>query len=250
MIQEKTIVVIAGTTESRAVIEQLLQDKEPKKIIATTATALGTQMLKEYGIEVREGKLTEVGFQQLFQEIKPSEVIDASHPFAVIVTKTVQGVCKTMKIPYKRIEREVSQYEYEKLIRVANIEEAIGYLNQEFLEETILLTTGSNTLKQYVEEVVRGQERIYARVLDCEYSRGVCKNVPLDPTHIFYQNPPFSQEDTRRAIVENGCTVMVTKDSGKTGGVDQKIEVAKQLGTFVILIERPREEQEEKGGSK
>lgn len=244
MKEKQVIVVIAGTTESRKVIEELLNDSMKKEIIATTATALGSEMLKDYKINIREGKLTEEGFTKLFQEVQPDCVIDASHPFAVIVTKTVQSVCNKMGISYKRIEREKLEYHYEKLIRVGNIDEAISCLNERFLDDTIFLTTGSNTLKQYVERVQNGAERIYARVIDCEYSRNLCKDVSLKQDHIFYETPPFFEEDTRKVLEGKKCTVLVTKDSGKAGGVDKKIEIAKQLGVAVILIERPKEETE------
>lgn len=245
MQKEQTVVVIAGTTESRTVIEHLLKEEQPKRIVATTATSLGSEMLKEYPITIREGKLTKEGFRKLFDDIKPDKVIDASHPFAVLVTQTVQTVCKERGVCYERVERKSIDYDYEKVIHVANIEEAISYLNEKFSEDFIFLTTGSNTLKQYVEQVKNGRERIYARVIDCEYSKNICKTIPLEDGHIFYKKPPFLDEDTKKVLQEKRCKVLVTKDSGKEGGVDRKIEVAKQLDCFVLLIDRPKTESKE-----
>ena len=233
--------MIAGTTESREVIEQLLRKGEA--VIATTATELGKEMLLQYPIEIRERRLDEQGFLQLFEEINPKEVIDASHPFAVIVTKTVQNACQKKNLPYKRVERNIESYQYDKIYTVKDTKEAIFLLNEVFGTEKILLTTGSNTLADYVTKVNNGKNRIYARVLDHEYAREICKTIPIEKGHIIYQNPPFSKEDTRSLLLKYECQVLVTKDSGKAGGVDQKIEVARQMNLPVILIERPKERQ-------
>lgn len=241
----RPIIVIAGTTESREVIEQLLAQGET--IVATTATELGTKMLSHYPIRIQEGKLEERGFFELFQKENPKKVIDASHPFAVIVTKTVKTVCEAMHIAYERLERKEETYEYDRIVRVTDINEAIAILNTTFKDKNILLTTGSNTLLQYVTEVVDGQHRIYARVLDHDYAREICQSIPLDSSHICYQNPPFSKEDTKQLIKQHHCQVLVTKDSGKAGGVNQKIEVAKEMGIDVICIQRPKERKKKSG---
>lgn len=247
--KKEKVIVIAGTTESRKVIEQLL--KEGKQVIATTATSLGTKMLSAYPIEVREGKLEKEGFLSFFEKEAPVEVIDASHPFAVVVTKNVKEACEQLKIPYKRVERETMQYEYEQITFVDTIEEAIAHLNGMKEDDNLLLTTGSNTLSIYLKEVNNGRERIYARVLDHEYSYRACENLPIDKSHILYQNPPFSKEDTLALLKKYHCKILVTKESGKAGGVDQKIEACKEANIPVLMIRRPKEEsQEEKKDKK
>ena len=54
---EEYIAVIAGTTESKAVVEKLLKEKECP--VAFVATKLGTDMLAQYGISIVEGRKTE-----------------------------------------------------------------------------------------------------------------------------------------------------------------------------------------------
>ena len=43
------VLVIAGTTESRQVIEKLLRENPKERILASVATELGKEMLLEYG---------------------------------------------------------------------------------------------------------------------------------------------------------------------------------------------------------
>ena len=51
------VLVIAGTTESRQVIEKLLGENPNERILASVATELGKEMLLEYDIDVHVGRL-------------------------------------------------------------------------------------------------------------------------------------------------------------------------------------------------
>lgn len=50
---------------------------------------------------------------------------------------------------------------------------------------------------------------------------------------------PFSRELNHALFRHFETTLMVTKDSGEAGGVDEKIEAAWDLGIEVVMIERP-----------
>ena len=50
--------------------------------------------------------------------------------------------------------------------------------------------------------------------------------------------PPFTVEDNVRLIRETEAEVLVSKDSGKTGGVDVKVDACMQTGIMMILIGR------------
>ena len=78
------VLVIAGTTESRQVIEKLLGENPNERILASVATELGKEMLLEYDIDVHVGRLDQDGFLALLKENPCEKIIDASHPFAKI----------------------------------------------------------------------------------------------------------------------------------------------------------------------
>lgn len=84
------VLVIAGTTESRQVIEKLLGENPNERILASVATELGKEMLLEYDIDVHVGRLDQDGFLALLKENPCEKIIDASHPFAKIVSETVK----------------------------------------------------------------------------------------------------------------------------------------------------------------
>ena len=51
------VLVIAGTTESRQVIEEEL--KKGRSVLASVATDLGAEMLRDYDIDIHVGRLDE-----------------------------------------------------------------------------------------------------------------------------------------------------------------------------------------------
>ena len=50
---------------------------------------------------------------------------------------------------------------------------------------------------------------------------------------------PFSRELNREMLRHFGADALVTKESGRVGGLEEKIQAALDLGIKVILVERP-----------
>ena len=232
---EEYIAVIAGTTESKAVVEKLLKEKECP--VAFVATKLGTDMFAQYGISIVEGRKTEEEFFAYFKQHRPKKVFDASHPFADIVTANVKEACQRLKIPYERVVRKSTQYDYENLIMVSDTREAIEYLKS--CHGPILLTTGVKTAGTY-QEHLEGKE-IFVRVLKKGNSLWQCLKSGYDKEHVIELDPPFSIEDNEQLIRKTRAAVLVTKDSGVPGGVPEKIEAAKRCHIPVLMIQKPEE---------
>ena len=231
------VLVIAGTTESRQVIEKLLGENPNERILASVATELGKEMLLEYDIDVHVGRLDQDGFLALLKENPCEKIIDASHPFAKIVSETVKKVAESADIPYERYDRTNLQYDYEGIVHVKDVQEAITLLNE--LKGNVFLTTGVNTAAAYMSGVENGAERLFIRVLDNVSSLEGCAKAGYLEGHVFGKMPPFTVEDNVRPIRETEAEVLVSKDSGKTGGVDVKVEACRQTGIKMILIDRP-----------
>ena len=229
------VLVIAGTTESRQVIEELV--KEEKRVLASVATELGARMLADYPVDLHVGRLDREGFLTLFSGHEIAEIIDASHPFARIVTDTVRSAAEEAGIPYRRYERKMLSYDYDRIIYVPDAEAAVKRLNG--MTGNVLLTTGVNTAALYAEGVKNAKDRVYIRVLDNEASREGCRKAGYPEDHVIAEMPPFSVEDNLSQISATGAKVMVSKDSGKAGGVDIKVEACKKAGIDMILISRP-----------
>ena len=108
--KQRKIAVIAGTSDATDWIRSL---PETDSVTAFVATPYGKEILAGTNCTVHVGRLDAAGFAEALTGF--DEVVDASHPFAVVVTETVKAVCQAKQIPYTRISRPTLHYDYEKL---------------------------------------------------------------------------------------------------------------------------------------
>ncbi len=226
------VAVAAGTSDASDLIKDI---GDIYNVTAFVATKYGESILEDLPCTVNEGRLDEEGFKEKLQY--SDAVVDATHPFAVEVSRILREVCKSLNLPYLRLERENSEYSYKKIIYVSSKEEAAEILSRN--DGNILFTTGVNTLGFYETRVKKFKERCWARVLDTEESRKAAADISCN---IIYDMPPFSYEDTLKLLLENNISIMVSKDSGKRGGIFDKLRAAERAGIPVVIIKRPDEQ--------
>ncbi|MCD8118973.1 MAG: precorrin-6A/cobalt-precorrin-6A reductase [Lachnospiraceae bacterium] len=126
-----------------------------------------------------------------------------------------------------------------KIVRVASIREASEFLKNQ--AGNILVTTGSRELRPFTE-IWHYEERIWVRVLPSVESLEACHEAGFIGKQVIAMHGPFSKEMNELLLREHHIRWLVTKDSGKAGGVAEKLEAAWAAGAGVILVERPRED--------
>ena len=230
-------VVFAGTTEGCEISSFLAGHKV--KVLACVATEYGSKSLieNEY-LKIHAGRLDENEMEELLREAAPGLVLDATHPYAAEVTKNIKTACETTRIPYQRVLRETGIYQ-EKAVYVPDAEAAV-----EFLKETkgnILLTTGSKELGKFTA-FPEAKERIYARVLSLPSVMETCKEYGFEGKHLIGMQGPFSMELNLAMLRQFDCQYLVTKDSGRAGGFQEKIDAAFACGAVPVIIGRPVQE--------
>jgi precorrin-6A/cobalt-precorrin-6A reductase len=103
----------------------------------------------------------------------------------------------------------------------------------------VLLTTGSTNLGPYVGESKRTGLALIARVLPRDDAVEACLRAGLPRERIIAAKGPFSVEVNRGHIRQFAAGVLVTKDSGRPGGVDEKLQAARLEGCRVVIVQRP-----------
>lgn len=83
---------------------------------------------------------------------------------------------------------------------------------------------------------------MYARVLPGSVSGALCCEAGFPEAHIIRKRGPFTEEENLAVIRKFGISSLVTKETGKAGGFDEKISAAKKSGCRVISVRRPKEE--------
>ena len=228
------ILLMAGTSEGRELAERLYQlDYD---ILVTTSSQYGANLLKSEFEQINRGldgqEIVRLGLETGFKLI-----IDATHPFALEASKNAQYACEQLNIPYLRLERDSNnQIEDEKIIKVKDYEGAIKLIEP---YRRILLTTGSKELRRYRSLFHDGDKEIFVRVLPRRASLEVCWELGVDLDKIIACQGPFSQSFNQTLIRQYRIQVLVSKESGTRGGVDEKIKAALNCDIPIILIERP-----------
>jgi precorrin-6x reductase len=103
----------------------------------------------------------------------------------------------------------------------------------------VLLTTGSKDLSAFVAAMRDFRERLYVRILPMRASLDIVERVGIPMGHVIAMQGPFSERMNKVLIEEFKIAMLVTKQSGVTGGFGEKVRAARACGIELVVIERP-----------
>lgn len=233
-------VIFSGTTEGREISDRLCAGGICHHVCV--ATEYGEQMMKEDPhATVHVGRMDTAEMESMFKGFKELTILDATHPYAVVVSENIKKAAESAGAEYIRVLREGSEAEAgsvreENITYVADTAEAVGVL----LESSgkVLLTTGSKEIGRYAEnETLR--ERLVARVLPSCESITLCTEAGLVGKQIVAMHGPFSVDMNVSMIKDYNIDILVTKQSGVTGGYPEKLEAVRRAGIRAVVIGRP-----------
>jgi precorrin-6A/cobalt-precorrin-6A reductase len=161
-------------------------------------------------------------------------VLDATHPFAVRITRMAAAVCQQLGTPYVRYERPDWEPP-EGTVYVDGYAEAARALPS--LGSRIMLTIGAKQLKHFAS--LHEQLILFARILPSPVSVQQALDAGFTQARILALRPPFSRAFNRSLLAEYRADVLVTKASGADGGVVEKVMAAQELGLATLMIRRP-----------
>ncbi len=234
----KQVLIFAGTTEGRKLSEELYQAAVP--VTVCVATEYGESLLpKGEGITRLAGRLDALQMEALMEAGDFSCVVDATHPYAAVVSKNIRRAAEKTGLSYLRLIREELQAEHAGQVHfVENIEEAVRFLASR--EGNILASTGSKELASYTA-LEDYKSRVFARVLSTEESVRLAGSLGFAGRNLICMQGPFSEELNYATMKEYGISWLVTKASGKAGGYGEKLRAAERANVGVIVIGRPKE---------
>ena len=252
----KSVLIYAGTTEGRTLAWKLAQEGIPSEVCV--ATEYGQQVMqaidkdktdKKNLIKVHQGRMLPEQMRALLEEGDYLAVVDGTHPFATVVTENVRKSIQGMDVPYFRLERDLQEPQnLEKMTRrrlchfYASAKECAQALKTG--DGNVLLTTGSKELALFCEdETIR--KRLVVRVLPGKESMEACWENGLEGKQIIAMQGPFTKEMNLATIRQYSITSLVTKESGKIGGLDEKLEAALEAEIECHVIRKPARDAED-----
>ena len=247
---QRKAVLFAGTTEGRLLAAYLTG--LGCRTVVCVATEYGRDVLEQDGLaggtdgkgpddrllDIRQGRLDQKSMEGLLEEVRPGMVIDATHPYAAEVSENIRRACTAFPhILFIRCLRRESGAWDNPVIRVPDVRAAVQWLAGQ--EGNILVTTGVKELSAFCS-LPDYRKRIYARVLPSVESEDMCRTLGYEGRHIIAMQGPFSMEMNLALLREFKCRFLVTKDGGKAGGMEEKLEASRAAGVRTLLIDRPK----------
>ena len=213
------ILVFGGTTEGRKAVEVLEEGGSPYYY----STKTGEQDLTLHHGQRIDGALDAEAMQNFCREHDIRLMVDAAHPFAVQLHQTIAEVSDALKIPAIRYERIFPE-------RDASLEWLDSYEQVPHDIKTLLATTGVQSISK-LKPLEAAGVKVYYRILNRESSIALAQKQGARMEQLCYF------EDPKDVPVE--ADAILLKESGLTGGFQEKVDAAKARGMRILVLKRP-----------
>ena len=99
------ILILGGTSDSLSICDKINELKNQPYILSVT-TDYGRELAQQHAENVILGKLGKEDMLKFIKDNNIVKIIDATHPYAVEVSKTAITCAKLLNIDYIRFERK------------------------------------------------------------------------------------------------------------------------------------------------
>ncbi len=159
-------------------------------------------------------------------------LVDAAHPFAEQLHRNVLALAERMQMPIIRYDRIYPKRD-PKLVWCRDYADARVQLEKHGITRLLALT-GVNTIARLSDYWHRHE--CWFRILNRTTSLQAAQKAGFPIDHLVY----YEHDDTARLLEQLQPQAIITKESGRSGGFEQKIEAALQADVQVFVIERPQ----------
>ena len=234
---DNAVWVFSGTSDGNALASELAA--QGTAVVVSTATEYGGEVaLKDCpGVSVWAGRQGVEARRQALTRNHARALVDATHPYANIISEQLIGLSRELGIPYLRYERPSalaadSAELCDSMVQAAGRAIALG--------QRIFLATGSKDLATFLQAPRAAGRQWFVRVTpEPEFiQRAIDLGVPR--SHICAMQGPFSQAFNAALWQDWNIDCVVTKDSGDAGGYRAKAAAAQALGIPLLVIQRPK----------
>lgn len=215
------ILVFGGTTEGRKAVEVLEEGGSPYFY----STKTGEQDITlQHGVRI-DGALDEAAMTRFCTEHAIRMIVDAAHPFAALLHRTIAKTASAHSLPVVRFERIYPP-------RDPAITWIDDYTQIPRDIHSLLATTGVQSISKLKPLAADGIS-IFYRILNRPSSIALALKQGATQAQLCYYDDPNDIPVQADAIL--------LKESGLSGGFTEKIEAAKACGMRVIAIKRPEQ---------
>lgn len=229
------ILLLGGTSETASIADGLAG--AGYRVLVSCATDMALDTGCHQNVIRRSGALDTKGLALLIKAERIFLLIDATHPYATDIHSSAYEAAKISGIPCLAYIRPEERHHDKNIVRVGGHQ--IGARRAFAFGKPVLLTIGVKHIAPYSKESKRTGVPVVVRVLPEPSSIGACRLQGIPEECIIGKRGPFSVGENRDVIRKHSVGVLVTKESGRAGGISQKTEAARLEGCTVVLVERP-----------
>lgn len=229
----RRILVFGGTTEGRAVAGLLDDLQLPYDYSSKTS-------IESHGKgRCISGAMNQIQMLDYCRTHQITLIIDAAHPFATELHHTILAVAQSEELPCIRFERKYPDVEKNTdNIRYFESYEALQKAVVSSEIKNILALTGVQTISKLPQ---LWQQRIcFFRILETESSMNIAKRSGIDPRFLIQRHPKASVHEMVEMIDMSKAELMLSKESGASGYIQQKLDACEQRNIPLWMVRRPQ----------
>lgn len=222
------ILVLGGTTEGRIAAKVL--DEAGKPFFYSTC-GKEQKLSTSNGVRITGG----LDLDQMTEFCKANCVrllVDAAHPFAESLHRTVTCAADELNIPVVRYERVYPERSSD-IVWCDDFADACLKMEQDDVRRLLALS-GVKTISK-LKPFWENHDCMFRVLNRVESVEMACKQGFPKERLLYYQDT----DDEEAVIFNSDADAILTKESGRSGGFQQKVEAARRLGVKVYAVKRP-----------
>ncbi|WP_246498438.1 cobalt-precorrin-6A reductase [Microvirga soli] len=222
------ILILGGTTEASALARCLSGRSEFSPLLSMAGRTSDPRPLP---IPTRIGGFGGVeGLARFLVEERIEAVIDATHPFAAVMSRNAAEACAQVRVSLLALRRPPwTAQKGDQWIEVSSMEETVQALGDE--PRRVFLTVGRLELPPFA---AAPQHTYLVRTIE-----PIRDALPVPHVITIQDRAPFNEASERALMERERVEVVVTKNSGGSATYP-KIAAARALGLPVIVVARPQ----------
>ncbi|MEE1610960.1 cobalt-precorrin-6A reductase [Microvirga sp. CF3016] len=221
------ILILGGTTEASALAARLAGRSDFSPLLSMAGRTSDPRPLP---IPTRIGGFGgAAGLAGFLGEERIEAVVDATHPFAAVMSRNAAEACRQAHVPLVALRREAwVPQDGDRWIEVASMGEAVQALGE--APRRVFLTVGRLELASFA---AAPQHTYLVRTIE-----PIGNALPVPNVVAIRDRAPFDEMAERLLMERERVDVVVTKNSGGAATYP-KVAAARALGLPVIIVARP-----------
>jgi precorrin-6A/cobalt-precorrin-6A reductase len=221
------VLILGGTSEASRLAERIRGRADIEPVVSLAGR---TDDPRRLPVATRVGGFGGIeGLKRYLARERIEAAVDATHPFAAIISRNAAEACRAVGVPLLAIRRPAWRPQAgDRWIETGSMVEAAQALGP--VPRRVFLTIGRMELGPFA--AAPGHYYLVRTI------EPIGDALPAPSVFALRARGPFDEEAERALMSAHRIDVLVTKNSGGTATYG-KIAAARRLGLPVVVIERP-----------